>query len=175
MQVLPTSSSFNGYTHSEMLSFLPLPLDGASKEHYLPFSVSWRPNEKVLPSHQTAEDAEVVEADAKHKSLFVGSKIRAIINCEECFKSRCIYALHKLQWEDVIFQNLGDEKCTLVALHSLHLIYLLLALLWCSKTSTAVFQWNASISSKLISFPPVFYYCGISETTSVEDAEIEQL
>ena len=64
-------------TQLEIVSFLPLPLLSALKEHYLPFSALYGeiPNEKDLPSHQTAGDAEVVVADAKHKPPFVSSKV----------------------------------------------------------------------------------------------------
>ena len=165
-------------TQLGMVSFLPLPLLGASKEHYLPFSALYGeiPNEKDLPSHQTTGDAEAVAADAKHKPLFVSSKVYMLFKCEECFKVGAFMHYTSFSGSRRLFCKICMMRnCTLVALHSFHLIHSLLALLWCGNINCSTPMECQYCSLKLTTFPPVCYYCGISEETFVEDAETEQL
>ena len=105
------------------------------------------------------------EDDAKKKHLFNSSKVRGVIHCQECFKPRCVYSSQKLQWnERVLLKDVTNEKLYTYG-SSLFITDSLVV-------ETIVVRQNIGCrnpmesqyySAKLLSFPPVCYYCGVME------------
>lgn len=163
----------------EKLSFLPLPLLFPSKEHYCPFSELYGsiPSEKDRPSLEQIGDADAIEADSRHKPLFNSSKVRSVIHCQECFKPRCVFASQKLQWnEKLLVKEVADEKLYTCGSSLFEpnspLVDSVVVRRNIGCTTPIESQY---FSAKLVSFPPVCYYCGVSEESFVDDATIHQL
>ena len=82
------------------LSFLPLPLIDATKEHYQKFDMVYgtlpsedRPSYVATPSQESKDND-------KNSSLLVCAKMRACIQCGECHKARCIYSQCRLNLQE---------------------------------------------------------------------------
>ena len=88
------------------LSWLPLHLLDATKEHYQAFdSVYGKPvSSQDQPSLQSKfDDSEAAAADEAHKTLFNATKVRDVIWCQECCKPRCIFSKGKLTFTEMIY------------------------------------------------------------------------
>ena len=161
------------------LSLLPLPLLDTTKEHYRPFEElnGSEPTEKDRPSLQQSGDPEAVEADTKHKLLFNSSKVRAILNCQECFKPRCVYSARKLSLNEKVLLDVVVEDKTYTCRAAVFPPSSPLA-------DTVVVRQNIGCpnpmeaqyySATLVSFPPVCYFCAVGEECLVEDDSIREL
>ena len=161
------------------LSLLPLPLLDTTKEHYRPFEElnGSEPTEKDRPSLQQSGDPEAVEADTKHKLLFNSSKVRAILNCQECFKPRCVYSARKLSLNEKVLLDVVVEDKTYTCGAAVFPPSSPLA-------DTVVVRQNIGCpnpmeaqyySATLVSFPPVCYFCAVGEECLVEDDSIREL
>lgn len=96
----------------DSLSFLPLPLLNATKDKYLKFDeVIGKPlSEKDRPSYVPKPSDEAKEIDKNNRKLLVKAKVRAVIECTNCFKPRCVYSISKLSAEEVIAVNRMKES-----------------------------------------------------------------
>ena len=162
------------------LSWLPLPLLDSTKEHYQAFeSVYGKPvSSQDQPSLQSKfEDPEAAAADEANKALFNASKVRDVIWCQECYKPRCIFSRGKLTFTEMIYVQDVKDSCLFTCGSCLFPPT-------SELTSVIVVRQNSSCSlpveaqyysAKLVSFPPVCYYCGLPEQSLVNDDEIVAL
>ena len=117
------------------------------------------------------EDPEAVTAD-----LFNAQKVRGIVTCWECYKSRVVYSKGKLTVQErnaltevddsrvytcgsMLFSPSSDFKSLVVRQN-----------IQCTSPIEAQYY-----SAKLVNFPPVCYYCGGSEETLVNVDETTEL
>ena len=80
------------------LPFLPLPLLDGNKEKYLKFDeVVGKPlSEKDRPSYIPKPSDESKEIDKQNRKLLVRAKVRAVVECTDCCKPRCVFSNSKL-------------------------------------------------------------------------------
>ena len=73
----------------EKLHFLPLPRLDSTKKHYKPFTEVYGKeiSECDRPSQVTDGNS---QADKENSDLFRNTRVRKVINCQECLKPRCI-------------------------------------------------------------------------------------
>ena len=161
----------------EKLSFVPLPLLDATKEHYRPFLELYgtMPEDK-RPSLQLGQ-SDAQDADRSHRELFRNTKARSHIICQECLKPRVIFSACRLSEEQkvvvaqavelhlytcgsVLFPPTSPHHSTIVVRQALT----------CNDPVEAQYY-----SATLVSFPPVCYYCGMAEETLVNDDEFREL
>ena len=161
------------------LNFLPLPLLGPRKEHFQTFDMVYgKPlSEKDRPSYVVSPSEEAKQSDKHNSSILVCTKVRSCIQCDECHKSRCAYAQCKLTLEEmneisrikeaklytcgyVLFPPGSKYEKSIVAREALT----------CNSTIKTQYY-----GSKLISFPPICYHCGIGEECFIDYDKITEL
>ena len=148
------------------VSFLPLPLLDSTKEHFFPFSeVYGKPlSDKDRPSRGLYINSEAKEFDKNNKALLINSKVRCVITCQECRKSRCIFAAKKL---DLTAKKKIDDIDSLK-------VYTCGSFLFpqTSSYSSTVVRLSLTCqdpievqyySSTIVAFPQVCYHCGAPE------------
>ncbi len=86
----------------EKLNFIPLPILNLNKDNYKKFTelCGQCPSEEDRPSLAPTSISEAKEADKENKKLLVGGKVRSVIVCSNCNKTRCIYAAASLASEE---------------------------------------------------------------------------
>ena len=162
------------------LSWLPLPLLDQTKEHYQSFdSVYGSPiSSKDQPSiSATFNSMEAAAADEQNRELFNATRVRGAIQCQECFKPRCIFARNKLtskerlSIEEVKESHLFTCGCCLFPPTS-ELFPTIVVRQNCTCSAVVEAQYY---SAKLVSFAPVCYYCGLPQESLVNNDEIVAL
>lgn len=161
------------------LSFLPLPLLDITKEHYKKFDdlFGQHPDEKGRPSYVPTPSEEAKQRDKDHRGIIVKAKVRDLIRCGECHKPRCIFSNSKLSpQESVELQctketNIYSCGSPLFPEGSRYVNTIVVReALTCISPIEAQYY-----SSVLVHFPPICYYCGLSEENLVDDEEIKEL
>ncbi|SMN01555.1 hypothetical protein SPONL_2127 [uncultured Candidatus Thioglobus sp.] len=162
------------------LSWLPLPLLDSTKEHYQSFDTIYgqEVSGKDRPSLMGDwVDADAVTADASNKDLFNATKVRDVIRCQECHKPRCIFSKSKLSLVDkCIVERVKDSSlftCGCGLFHKSSSFFETIVVR--QKISCTAPMEAQYFSSKLVSFPPVCYYCGCPEEMLSTDPAIAQL
>ena len=160
----------------QKLSFVPLPLI-AEADKYAEFNDLYGKgvDEKDHPSIKPVSHSE--EVDRKQKDIIVSSKVRCILTCQECFKPRCVYAKSKLK---------PDEKSAIEQVQESRLFTCGSCLFPPDSPFSGVICVRENLScgdpielsyfsATLVHFPPVCYWCGLSEETLVRDKEFTDL
>ena len=70
----------------DSLSFLPLPRLDKTKEHYRPFSELFGEEPSDVDRPSRVADEEGTEADKTNSELFRNTRVRRVINCQDCLK-----------------------------------------------------------------------------------------
>ena len=160
----------------EELHFFPLPRLDPSKKHYKPFTEMYGKeiSECDRPSQVTDENSWI---DKENSDLFRNTRVRKCINCQECLKPRCIYAVKVLSWEEKAAIRVIDEShlytcgSPLFTNESpLHSSVVVRQKLTCSSPIEAQYY-----SAKLVTMPCVCYWCGGAEETLLFDDLFTQL
>ena len=156
----------------QSLSYLPLPILDAMKEHY-----GQIPSDKCQPSKGPLCFQEGREIDKSRSKLFVNSKVRRIIVCQECFKPRCIFSLRKLTTDEIAhIERIDDSRlynCGSPLFPPSSSYYdTIVVRVGLSCADPVEVQYY---SATLISFPQVCYYCGISQEALLENDQIREL
>ena len=161
------------------LSFLPLPLLDATKEHYNKFDDLYGqfPDEKDRPSYVPVPSEEAKEQDESHRGTIVKAKVRGVITCEDCKKARCFYSSSKLSRQEALeVERIKESKLYICGSplfpddSPLADNLVVREALTCA--SPIELQYYNSV---LIHFPPICYFCGLSEENLVNDDHIKEL
>ena len=155
------------------LPFLPLPLLDGNKEKYLKFDeVVAKPlSEKDRPSYIPKPSDESKEIDKQNRKLLVRAKVRAVVECTDCCKPRCVFSNSKLTADEEIALNRIKESCLYAcgsALFpqdspSISSIIVKEALTYASPIEIQYYN------AVLVHFPQVCYYCGATGECLIED------
>ena len=154
----------------ENLHFLPLPRLDSTKKHYQPFTDVYGKelSECDRPSQVTDENTPI---DRENSELFRNTRVRKVINCQECLKPRCVYAAKVLSWEEKAAIKVIDEShlytCGMPLFgdsSSLHKTIVVRQKLTCSSPIEAQY-----FSARLVTLPNVCYWCGGPEETLIFD------
>ena len=134
-------------------------------------------SERDRPSYVARPPEEAKQNDKQNSTLLICTKVRCCIECGECHKSRCVYAQCKLKLEDMNeISRIKEAK-----------LYTCGSVLFPpgTKYEKSIIVREAATcnspietqyySSKLISFPPICYHCGIGEECLIDDDQIKEL
>ena len=144
-----------------------MPLEEFNSLCYLPLPLH---DERDQPSFGNVKDVDEEEMDkANHKLASSTGRVRAAINCGECFKPRCVYAEATLSQKEkyMLCELESNYTCesTLFSPTSLyHSSIVTRANLTCHHCVDAQYY-----SSPLIKFKPVCSHCSGPKETIIED------
>ena len=103
--------------------------------------------------------------------------MRAIIQCGECHKARCVYSQCRLNLQELneISRIKESDLYTCGSIlfppgSKYEKSIIVREALTCRTTIETQYY-----SAKLVSFPPIYYHCGIGEECIVNDEEIQEL
>lgn len=88
----PVHTSLEEY---KAISFLPLPILDATKDHYKSFTDVYGsiPDGKDRPSLSQIKSSDGEDMDKSNRKLLSQSgKVRAMLSCGSCFKPRCVFS-----------------------------------------------------------------------------------
>jgi hypothetical protein len=160
----------------QKLSFVPLPLI-VEGDKYAEFKDLYGKcvDEKDRPSSKPASHGE--EVDKKRKDIIVSSKVRCILSRQECFKPWCVYAKAKLKSDEKSATDQVQESrlftcgsCLFPPDSPLSSVICVRENLSCGDPIELSY-----FSATLVHFPPVCYWCGLSEETLVRDQQFTDL
>ena len=163
----------------ERLSFVPLPLLNATKDHYKKFEELYGkvPSEVDRPSLTPTATSDAKEADKENRKLLVASKVRNVIVCVECRKPRCVFAAGTLSTvqRDHLKLIIGGKMYTCGSglfppQSPLHETVICRQALSCTDPMEA--QYYSSVCTK---FPPVCWFCGSPEEMLSDDELVMNL
>ena len=157
----------------QQLHFLPDPVL-KDKESYKSFEElhGTSTTDADRPSLQSRKFRHPADDQHKWDGLFVSAKVRDVISCGECKKSRCIHSAKKLtKEEEIAIARIKEDQCydcgspLFPEGHPLADRAVVMQSLGCAS------EMEPSYYSANVKFPDCCYYCGQSDTLFDRDSD----